>query len=191
VSEPLTCLNYIDGHWLPAQSGATLESRNPADWREKVATFPRFGAADVTAAVGAARKADQKWRLVPAPARAEYLYRAGELLLQRKEELATLMSREMGKPLTEARGDVPDGDRLRPLLRCRRPAAVWPDDALGNAGQICYERADAGGSMRLSGQPASAAPLPAELWRQAHLKKRSQSSTTLLTACPPRSTPAT
>jgi acyl-CoA reductase-like NAD-dependent aldehyde dehydrogenase len=57
VSEPLTCLNYIDGHWLPAQSGASLESRNPADWREKVATFPRFGAADVAAAVGAARKA--------------------------------------------------------------------------------------------------------------------------------------
>lgn len=61
MSEPLTCLNYIDGHRLLAQSGATLESRNPADWREKVATFPRSGAADVAAAVGAARKADQKW----------------------------------------------------------------------------------------------------------------------------------
>lgn len=61
MSEPLTCLNYIDGHRLPAQSGATLESRNPADWREKVATFPRSGAPDVAAAVGAARKADQKW----------------------------------------------------------------------------------------------------------------------------------
>ena len=45
----MTCQNYIDGKWLPAQSGSTLESRNPADWRELVATFPRLGAADVDA----------------------------------------------------------------------------------------------------------------------------------------------
>lgn len=109
MSIPLTCRNYINGHWLSAQSGATLESRNPADWRSLVATFPRSLAADVDAAVVAARRAYLSWRLVPAPARAELIYRVSELLLQHKEELAQLISQEMGKPLTEARGDVQEG----------------------------------------------------------------------------------
>ena len=87
MTTPLTCQNYIDGHWLSAQSGATLESRNPADWRSLVATFPRSLAADVDAAVVAARRAYLSWRLVPAPARAELIYRVSELLLQHKEEL--------------------------------------------------------------------------------------------------------
>ena len=103
---PLTCQNYIGNKWLSAVSGDTLESRNPAVNSEVVATFPRSVAADVDAAVTAARQAYRTWRLVPAPARAEYIYKVGELLLQYKEELALLMSREMGKPLTEARGDV-------------------------------------------------------------------------------------
>ncbi|WP_250122037.1 aldehyde dehydrogenase family protein [Chroococcidiopsis sp. CCMEE 29] len=106
---PLTCQNYINGGWIPAQSGATLESRNPADWRELVATFPKSGAADVDAAVAAARKAYRTWRLVPAPARAEMIYRVGELLLQHKEKLAQLIAQEMGKPITEARGDIQEG----------------------------------------------------------------------------------
>ena len=109
MNTPSECLNYIDGNWLPAQSGATLESRNPADWRSLVATFPSSNAADVDAAVQAARRAYLSWRLVPAPARAELIYRVGELLLQHKEELAYLMSQEMGKPIVEARGDVQEG----------------------------------------------------------------------------------
>lgn len=107
-SLPLTCHNYIDGQWISAQSD-TAESRNPADWRELVATFPLSGAADVDATVAAARRAYRNWRLVPAPARAELIHRVGELLLQRKEEIAYLMSQEMGKPLSEARGDVQEG----------------------------------------------------------------------------------
>ncbi len=106
---PLKCLNYVEGQWVAAQSASTLERYNPADTRELVATFPSSKAADVDAAVHAARQAYQSWRLVPAPARAEYVYRIGELLLQRKEELAYLMSREMGKPLLESRGDVQEG----------------------------------------------------------------------------------
>ncbi len=82
MTTPLTCRNYINGNWLPAQSGATLESRNPADWRKRIATFPRSGATDVDAAVAAARRAYLSWRLVPAPVRAELIYRVGELLLQ-------------------------------------------------------------------------------------------------------------
>ncbi|RCJ40802.1 aldehyde dehydrogenase [Nostoc minutum NIES-26] len=105
----LTCCNYIDGQWLSAAAGTILESRNPALVHEVVATFPRSQADDVDTAVAAARKAYHSWRKVPAPARAEYVFRVGELLLQHKEELAQLISREMGKPLTEARGDIQEG----------------------------------------------------------------------------------
>jgi len=109
MNTPLKCLNYIRDRWLPAESGMTLESRNPGDWRELVATFPRSSSTEVDAAVQAARQAYRSWRLVPAPTRAEFIHRVGELLLERKEELAHLMSREMGKPLTESRGDVQEG----------------------------------------------------------------------------------
>ncbi len=103
----LTCLNYIDGNWVTTST--TKESRNPADWREVVATFPSSSIDEVNAAVTAARKAYKTWRLVPPPVRGELVHRVGELLLERKEELANLMSREMGKPLTESRGDVQEG----------------------------------------------------------------------------------
>jgi alpha-ketoglutaric semialdehyde dehydrogenase len=106
---PLSCRNFIDGEWLTAVGEATLESRNPADRNQLVATFPRSQVKDVDTAVVAARKAYQTWRQVPATARAEYIFRVGEILLQHKEELAQLISREMGKPLTEARGDVQEG----------------------------------------------------------------------------------
>ncbi|MDZ8136119.1 MAG: aldehyde dehydrogenase family protein [Nostoc sp. DedQUE04] len=109
MTTPLSCRNYIDGQWLSAVGEATLESRNPADKTEVVATFPRSQVKDVDTAVAAARQAYQSWRKVPAPARAEYIFRVGEILLQHKEELAQLISREMGKPLTEARGDVQEG----------------------------------------------------------------------------------
>lgn len=109
MNNQLNCLNYIDGEWLPSQSGATLESRNPADWRQIVATFPRSDIADVKAAVEAAKKAYSAWRLVPAPTRADYIHRVAESLIERKEELAQLMTKEMGKPIAEARGDVQEG----------------------------------------------------------------------------------
>ncbi|WP_414565883.1 MULTISPECIES: aldehyde dehydrogenase family protein [unclassified Anabaena] len=109
MKTPLTCLNYINGQWVNASGGSSLASRNPAVTDEVVATFPRSQAVDVDTAVVAARQAYRSWRQVPAPARAEYVFRIGEILLQHKEELAQLISREMGKPLTEARGDVQEG----------------------------------------------------------------------------------
>ncbi|ALF53172.1 aldehyde dehydrogenase [Nostoc piscinale CENA21] len=105
----LTCRNYINGQWVDATTGNILESYNPALVSEVVATFPRSHTEDVDKAVATARQAYSSWRKVPAPARAEYIFRVGELLLQHKEELAQLISREMGKPLTEARGDVQEG----------------------------------------------------------------------------------
>ncbi|MEM7726809.1 MAG: aldehyde dehydrogenase family protein [Cyanobacteria bacterium P01_A01_bin.45] len=109
MTDILKCQNYINGQWLNSDSGKTLESSNPADKREVVATFPLSTSSDVEKAVTAAREAFSTWRVVPAPVRAEYIFKVGELLSGHKEELAQLISREMGKTLTEARGDVQEG----------------------------------------------------------------------------------
>lgn len=97
--------NYIAGRWVDARSGEVMESVNPATG-EVLGRAPRSGPADVDDAVRAAAAAYPAWRKVPAPRRAEILFRAAERLAARKEELARLMTREMGKVLVEARGDV-------------------------------------------------------------------------------------
>ena len=102
--EPQT--NYIGGRWVPAASGRTFENRNPADKDDLVGVFAESDAKDVDAAVAAAKKAFPGWRDTPAPRRAEILYAAGDILTRDKEKLARLMTREMGKVLSETRGDV-------------------------------------------------------------------------------------
>jgi aldehyde dehydrogenase (NAD+) len=104
-----TFKNFIAGQWVEPTTGAYFENRNPADTRDLVGRFPKSGAADVDAAVESARRGFEVWRLTPAPARGDVLRRIGDLLTQRKEEIADLMTREMGKPLTETRGDVQEG----------------------------------------------------------------------------------
>ncbi|PYT15346.1 MAG: aldehyde dehydrogenase [Acidobacteria bacterium] len=106
MAEPKTYRNFIDGEWIEASARQTRENRNPADKSEVIGTFQSSGQADIDAAVEAARKAWRRWRQVPAPKRAEHLFRMGEILVRRKEEYAREMTREMGKPLREARGDV-------------------------------------------------------------------------------------
>src|SRR5258706_11682461 len=98
--------NFIDGEWIASASGDTFENRNPADTRDVVGIFQRSGQADVDAAVDAAKRAYAKWRLVPAPHRAEIIFRASEMLLERKEEYSRDMTREMGKVIKETRGDT-------------------------------------------------------------------------------------
>src|SRR6202790_287257 len=98
--------NFINGEWVESRSGKAYENRNPANTDELVGMFCSSGQADIDAAVDAATEAYKTWRLVPAPKRAEILYRAAELLVQRKEELSRDMTREMGKVLAETRGDV-------------------------------------------------------------------------------------
>jgi len=100
-----TFRNLVGGEWVEAASGESFESRSPATG-ELIGTFPRSRAADVDRAVAAAKEAFREWRLVPAPRRGELLFRFGQLLIERKEELSQLMAREMGKVLAEARGDV-------------------------------------------------------------------------------------
>ncbi len=98
--------NFINGEWVESHTGRTFENLNPADTRDVVGVFQRSDAEDVNRAIDAASEAYKKWRLVPAPRRAEMLYKASEILIGRKEEYAQLMTREMGKVIKETRGDV-------------------------------------------------------------------------------------
>jgi len=98
--------NFIDGEWVESASGETFENISPADTRDVVGIFQKSIKADVDAAVDAASRAFAKWRLVPAPRRAEIVYRAAEMLFERKEDYSRDMTREMGKVLKETRGDV-------------------------------------------------------------------------------------
>ena len=103
---PRVFKNFVNGEWVESRSGKAYENRNPANTDELVGMFVASAKEDVDAAVEAAREAYKKWRLVPAPKRAEILFRAAELLVERKEAFAKDMTREMGKVLAETRGDV-------------------------------------------------------------------------------------
>src|SRR5262249_12525803 len=98
--------NYVGGERVPAASGKTFETRNPADTSELIGTFAASAPEDVERAVAAAREAFPRWKAMPAPKRGEILYRAAEILVKRKEEFSRDMTREMGKVLDETRGDV-------------------------------------------------------------------------------------
>jgi aldehyde dehydrogenase (NAD+) len=97
--------NYIGGEWVDAASGETFESINPATG-DTIGVFPRSSAEDVDRAVEAAKAAYEEWRLVPAPKRGEILYRFANLLIEAKDDVTDLMTREMGKVRAEAGGDV-------------------------------------------------------------------------------------
>jgi aldehyde dehydrogenase (NAD+) len=100
--------NYIDGRWVDASSGDSFQDTDPANG-DLIATVTKSTTADVDKAVEAARRAYDGWRLVPAPKRGEILYRAAEIMLRRKDDLAREMTVEMGKVLAESRGDVQEG----------------------------------------------------------------------------------
>ncbi|HET6277672.1 MAG TPA: aldehyde dehydrogenase family protein [Candidatus Polarisedimenticolia bacterium] len=106
MSEPRAYRNFIDGEWVESAGGRTFENRNPADTSEVLGIFQDSTPDDVEAAVKAARAAQRRWSQVPAPKRAEYLFRMGEILARRKDECAGAMTQEMGKPIRESRGDV-------------------------------------------------------------------------------------
>ena len=102
---PQVYRNYVNGKAVEARSGQTMASINPATG-ETLGMVPKAGPEDMTAAIAAASAAFDRWRKVPAPRRAEILYRAAEELMRQKEDLARLMTQELGKVLPEARGDV-------------------------------------------------------------------------------------
>jgi aldehyde dehydrogenase (NAD+) len=105
-TEVKTYRNFIGGKWVPSRTGRTFESTNPAHKAEVLGVLQQSDMRDVDAAIEAATKAFPGWRHTPAPARGEIVLKAGIILEARKEELARLMTQEMGKVLKEARGDV-------------------------------------------------------------------------------------
>src|SRR5215212_2197894 len=109
TADPPTFRHFIAGEWCDSTSGGTFESHNPADRRDIIGRFQQGTAADVAMAVRAADTAGATWRRTPAPKRGEILYRFGALMAEHKERLARAMTREMGKVLAEARGDVQEG----------------------------------------------------------------------------------
>jgi alpha-ketoglutaric semialdehyde dehydrogenase len=108
--------NYINGEWVESRSGKAIENRNPASTSELVGMFPASNDEDVSLAIDAAQSAYDKWRLTPAPKRAEILFRAAEILIERKEDYARDMTREMGKVLAETRGDVQEAIDMTYLM---------------------------------------------------------------------------
>ena len=115
--ETPTFRHFIAGEWVRLdRPGATFESRNPADTRDVVGRFQQGTAADVAMAIKAAETAYPMWRRTPAPKRGEILYAFGALMAQHKERLARAMTREMGKVLAEARGDVQEGIDIAYLM---------------------------------------------------------------------------
>jgi len=98
--------NYINGKWTESKSKETFRSINPANKEEVIGIVSRSGREDVDEAVKAAREAYEGWRLTPAPRRGEILFRAAEIFLKNKGALGSMVTREMGKVLSEGLGDV-------------------------------------------------------------------------------------
>ena len=109
AGDPPTFGHFIAGEWTTSTSGRTFESHNPADTRDIIGRFQHGNAADAAMAIKAAETALPRWSRTPAPKRGEILYRFGALMAEHKERLAQAMSREMGKVIAEARGDVQEG----------------------------------------------------------------------------------
>jgi aldehyde dehydrogenase (NAD+) len=101
--------NYIGGKWVAPESGEYFDNRNPADRGDVIGKFPLSDRRDVDNAVESAKRGFAQWRRTPAPARGDVLRAVGDIMTKRKEEIADAMTREMGKPLTETRGDVQEG----------------------------------------------------------------------------------
>lgn len=101
-----TYKNNIGGTSIDSSSKDFFEKYNPADKSECLGKFPKSNQKDLDHAVGAALTAAQIWRYTPAPKRAEVLYKASEITKEKKEELATILTKETGKPILESRGEI-------------------------------------------------------------------------------------
>ncbi|MFC7063582.1 aldehyde dehydrogenase family protein [Halobacillus seohaensis] len=100
--------NFINGKWTEPTSGQYTDVINPANL-ETLVQVPLSSIRDVEIATQAAKIAQKKWALVPAPQRAEVLYRVGLIMKERKESLSQLLTMENGKVIEEARGEVQEG----------------------------------------------------------------------------------
>ena len=106
---PTQFLNFIAGDWVVPSGGEYFENRNPADWNDVIGLFPRSGADDLKRAIASAKRGFLQWSRTPAPMRGQVLQRVGQLLVERKNDVARAMTREMGKVVAETGGDVQEG----------------------------------------------------------------------------------
>lgn len=104
-----TYKNFIGGEWVEPSTGTYFENRNPARQSDLIGMWPRSGKEDVDRAAAAAKAAFDGWRLTPAPERGAILKRVGDLLVERKDDVARAATREMGKVWAETKGDVQEG----------------------------------------------------------------------------------
>jgi alpha-ketoglutaric semialdehyde dehydrogenase len=100
------CRNYINGEWTESKSTKVVERRNPANTDDVVARAPLSTRQEAKEAIVAAKGAFRAWRETPAPVRGDILFRAARLMEEQREELARLLTREEGKPLKDALGEV-------------------------------------------------------------------------------------
>src|SRR3954469_22548520 len=104
-----TFRNFIGGEWVEPSGGQYFENRNPARNSDLIGMWPRSGKEDVDRAAAAAKRAFEGWRVTPAPERGAILKRVGDLLVERKDDIARAATREMGKVWAETKGDVQEG----------------------------------------------------------------------------------
>jgi aldehyde dehydrogenase (NAD+) len=102
-----TLENYIGGEWVSPSADGTIDDVNPADPDDVLARVPLSTADDARAAIAAAAEAFPAWKATSPVKRGQILVRASRLLEERQEEVAQLITREQGKTLAEARGEVP------------------------------------------------------------------------------------
>ena len=98
--------NFIAGKWVDSASGRRVQDLNPADTAEVLAEAPNSTAEEAAAACDAAARAFEGWRNTPAPVRGQMLYRVQRRMEERRQELAEALTREEGKTIGEARGEV-------------------------------------------------------------------------------------
>jgi aldehyde dehydrogenase (NAD+) len=104
-----TFKNFIGGEWVEPSTGNYFENRNPARQSDLIGMWPRSGKEDVDRAAAAAKRAQADWAATPAPERGAILKAVGDILVQRKDDIARAATREMGKVWAETKGDVQEG----------------------------------------------------------------------------------
>ena len=139
----------IDGQWVEAQGGDRYEQHNPANFEDVVGSLAKASVDDVRQAITAARAALPGWSTLPGPARGAILEKAAQILDARLEETAAELTREEGKTLAEAKGEVL---RARDILRYfggegwRMGGQVYPSNA---PGELLYSKREALGVVAI------------------------------------------
>lgn len=139
MTAPVRLSHYLGGRSTPSTGDDWMPDLNPSDTRDTVADVPRGTPDDARAAMAAAQQALDAWRGLSGPARAEHLYRWAGVMAERQEPLAQAMTREVGKPISEARGEA---------ARCVAILRYYAGEAVRNIGDVIP--AQAAGALQFS-----------------------------------------